>query len=874
MKYANASKHSRKSGGSLWRTWGTRPVLIRIYCWNLLLSILLLLSPLTLAAQTTAQAALTSALHGSPAVGLVVDVKTGRQLAAVRANNERHAPGSILKPFFLAAALEQHEVQPETTVFCRRNLHISDGTREWNLACTHPQSDVAFAAKEALAYSCNRYFAELADRIPPVQISAVLEHYGLSQPSPPQTREQKELLVLGVAGISVSPAQMAVAYRKLALELGDGKAPAVREGLRDSVAYGMAHNADVPDMQIAGKTGTARDGAQGRSRGWFAGTGYLGPEEVVIVIYLPLGNGSDAARLAHDFFLAARAPAPESARSLTVEIFSTRTVKVLTATPSGQPMPTQVEWAPNGLRLSTGTTVKQLSLNGSFRMRAATSDPQEISAAGKWTITWRRDGIRVLLTLPSENYVLAALNGEAAPDEPMASLKAMAVSIRTFAFANAGRHNAEGFDLCDSTHCQALRLGKARPEVERAVRETAGETLWFGGQRAHVYYTQHCGGMSEAASDVWPAEHASYLAGNHADPYCLRRSSAEWHARLDLARLSGIFRAQGWRTPSPISSIRVTRRSASGRAELLELTGQGSPAELSASSFRFAVDRTLGWNQMRSDWYTVSVAGAAVELKGLGYGHGVGLCQAGAHEMAAEGRSDAEILSFYFPGAIAGITPAGDGWRSVAGAGWTLLTTVPANGLVAEGNAAWAKAQSLLGSPAASIAPTVQELPSTELFRQTTGEPGWILASTRGSNVFLQPGAVRRSNGGTVPLLLHEFLHVLVEQQAGRQAPLWLREGLVETLANSGKDGSQVKDSMPAKQLEAALAHPIDAAASRQAHQVAARMAALLCTRYGMAAVREFLRNGVPWDILKSLPSADGPGAPNGGAGSLSGAQR
>ncbi len=102
------------------------------------------------------------------------------------------------------------------------------------------------------------------------------------------------------------------------------------------------------------------------------------------------------------------------------------------------------------------------------------------------------------------------------------------------------------------------------------------------------------------------------------------------------------------------------------------------------------------------------------------------------------------------------------------------------------------------------------------------------------------------------------------------KAPLWLREGLVETLSNSG----QFRGAMPTKELDAALAHPADAAASRQAHQVAARMAALLCTRYGMAAVRDFLRNGVPLDILKSLPFADEPAAPNGGAGSLSGARR
>jgi hypothetical protein len=78
-----------------------------------------------------------------------------------------------------------------------------------------------------------------------------------------------------------------------------------------------------------------------------------------------------------------------------------------------------------------------------------------------------------------------------------------------------------------------------------------------------------------------------------------------------------------------------------------------------------------------------------------------------------------------------------------------------------------------------------------------------------------------------------------------------------------------------AKELDAALAHPADDAVSRHAHQVAARMAALLCSRYGMAAMRDFLRNGVPVEVLKSLPSfAAVSAAPNGDAGSLSGAQQ
>jgi cell division protein FtsI/penicillin-binding protein 2 len=287
---------------------GTRPFFKGIGC-----AFMLLLVAPSLAAETAAQSALSSALRGTPAIGVVVEVKNGALEAAVKPATQRSTPGSILKPLFLAAALEQHEVLPQATVYCRRTFHIVEGNRNWNLDCTHPQRDVAFSAKEALAYSCNRYFADLADRISPAQAVTILEHYGLMRQSAPQSREQKELLVLGLEGIAVSPAQMAAAYRKLALQLNDAGSShsldAVSEGLRDSVAYGMAHNAAVPGMAIAGKTGTASDLGQSWSHGWFAGTGHVGRKEVVIVIYLPRGNGADAARLAQHFFLAAKTTA-------------------------------------------------------------------------------------------------------------------------------------------------------------------------------------------------------------------------------------------------------------------------------------------------------------------------------------------------------------------------------------------------------------------------------------------------------------------------------------------------------------------------------------------------------------------------------------
>ncbi len=793
----------------------------------------MLLWPFAGLAGTSPQAALSSALRATPAVGVVVDLKTGRPLATVNNAGKTAAPGSILKPLFLAAALQRRDVLPQTTVFCRRNLRIMDGAHSYSLPCSHPQSEVAFAAQDALAYSCNQYFSSLADRIPTPQLAAILQHYGLPRPPDPLTREQQKLLVLGVQGIAVSPAQMAAAYRKLFLELDQAQGNAVSQGLKDSVRFGMAHNAAVPGEEVAGKTGTTTSG------GWFAGSAPFGREPVIVVIYLPGGNGADAARLAQRFLMSTRGPAPESARDLTIQLFSARPPTHLSATSLDDPNTS----LPIDEKLQ-----KPLNLSGRFRVQA--DGGEAVVAAGKWTISSQHDGLRVLLKLPSEDYVIAALSGEAAPDEPMASLKAMAISMRTFALVNANRHRAEGFGLCDSTHCQALRLAKPRPEVEQAVRETAGETLWSGGERAHIYYTQHCGGTSESASAVWPEEKADYLAGHHADPYCLRRTRAEWQTRISLRQLDQIFHAQGWHTPSPVTDIHITQRDAAGRAALLQVIGQGAPAQLSASSFRFAVDRALGWNRMRSDWFSAAVSDADLEIHGRGYGHGVGLCQAGAFEMAKEGRSEREILSFYFPGTVPGITPAGDGWQRVQGSGWTLLTTASDDGLVADGNIAWARAQSLLGK--AAQPPTVQELPTTELFRQTTGEPGWVLASTRGSHVYLQPATVRQNNKGAGDLLLHEFLHVLVEQRAGTNTPLWLREGLVEALAAPGtRNGEPVP--FPAAGLNAALAHPSSAAVSRRAHEAAARMAALLCARYGMPAVLDFLRNGVPSEAVKGL---------------------
>src|SRR5256885_14985421 len=104
--------------------------------------------------------------------------------------------------------------------------------------------------------------------------------------------------------------------------------------------------------------------------------------------------------------------------------------------------------------------------------------------------------------MPIETYVARVVAGEAARDSQPAALEALAITVRTFAAANLGRHRADGFDLCDQTHCQVLRSATAASE--RAASATEGQLLLHAGAPATVYYSASCGGHTSAPSEVWP----------------------------------------------------------------------------------------------------------------------------------------------------------------------------------------------------------------------------------------------------------------------------------------------------------------------------------------------------------------------------------
>src|SRR5437773_4783223 len=93
-----------------------------------------------------------------------------------------------------------------------------------------------------------------------------------------------------------------------------------------------------------------------------------------------------------------------------------------------------------------------------------------------------RNGTLVILTeLPMEDYVAAVLAGESSGFRSEESMKAMAVAARTYAAHFRHKHESEGFDFCDSTHCQDLRVTAVTERLRRAVDATGNAVLQYDG---------------------------------------------------------------------------------------------------------------------------------------------------------------------------------------------------------------------------------------------------------------------------------------------------------------------------------------------------------------------------------------------------------
>jgi stage II sporulation protein D len=467
----------------------------------------------------------------------------------------------------------------------------------------------------------------------------------------------------------------------------------------------------------------------------------------------------------------------------------------------------------------------------------------------------RRAGrLFVTVTMPLEEYVAAVLMAESGDFENVESQKAMAVVARTYALRFMGQHAQDGFDFCDTTHCQVFGWKGANAAVRAAVNGTRGEVLRFEGKLAQTFYHQNCGGTTAAAREAWPTVTEAYLT-SHADTYCVARGILKWESAIRVADLDMALRSAGLTMPAGWSEIEIVSRSESGRAQRLKLSGGADGnAQISASTFRFAVDRELGWNKIRSDLYDVRNAGEQIVFSGRGSGHGVGMCQAGAEEMAREGKNYREILSFYYPGTQLGATATAEGakWQKRSSERVELLSTQPdldawilpiAERILKEDEEAigWK----------AGAGVRLQVYATLDSYRDTTGQPGWVAASTRGRTIRLQPLAELRKRSIVESTLRHEIFHVLVEAKAKAATPLWFREGIVLFLSSPNVTGTAA-DALTDEQIEAVLRQPRNRDDVQKAYVAAQSRVAALVQEHGKETVLSWLSGGIPGDVRRT----------------------
>ena len=630
------------------------------------------------------QRAATDALGAREGAIVVLDPQTGRVRAVVNARlagEEAFPPGSAIKPFTLLTALRSGAINDGSRLLCRKRY----AARDAHFTCSHPASLPPFSPAQALAYSCNYFFARLAERLRPDDLNATLAAYGFgARTGLPDEFEQAGKLprarwrlseALGEGeDLLVTPMQLATGYAALlngghlyapqqaaaenfqpreraALAISPAERALLAEGMRGAVAYGTAeraHLATLP-LDIYGKTGTATEVGGVHTHGWFVGLAANraanntpakkepAPDELrlTVLVFLRRATGLQSATVAQPVFAAyARATAADA------------------KTPRGD---AGVGDEPSAYDFSGGDAARGSSRDDSLPY-AGSAPASDVTSAPVVRVHLVREETTRALAL--EDYIFGVLAAEASTEDEYEAIKALAVTSRTFALRNLRRHARDGYDFCNLTHCQrylAVTEENARPEfhalLRRAVSETAGEVLRDGhGQLINAYFSASCGGMTANVSALWGVPARERYERGVRDEFCAGQPNSGWTDVLPAAQLArALHEDERGDVGARLDDIKVIKRDASGRAEMVALSGERRRV-LRGWEFKTIVGRTLGWNVLKSSRFTVERAGANFIFRGSGFGHGLGLCQMGAHAQARSGTPYRQILAYYFPG--------------------------------------------------------------------------------------------------------------------------------------------------------------------------------------------------------------------------------
>lgn len=251
---------------------------------------------------------------------------------------------------------------------------------------------------------------------------------------------------------------------------------------------------------------------------------------------------------------------------------------------------------------------------------------------------WRGEkGLYIINELPIENYIESVVASEVGTSWDIEALKAQAVIARTYAVYRKTTNMNSKYHLTSSVLHQVYKGNTSHIQIAYAVRNTAGEILTYNGKPIEALYHSTCGGKTETPEDAFGK---SYPYLKSVESSCELSPYWVWERKIPKTEIEKALNI------SDMQNITITSTTTTGRAKELSIESGSGKSLIKATELR----KLLGWSRLPSTNFSIKINDDTVIFEGKGYGHGVGLCQWSALQMAREGKTYKEILSFFYPG--------------------------------------------------------------------------------------------------------------------------------------------------------------------------------------------------------------------------------
>ncbi|MDY0280033.1 MAG: SpoIID/LytB domain-containing protein [Salinivirgaceae bacterium] len=236
-------------------------------------------------------------------------------------------------------------------------------------------------------------------------------------------------------------------------------------------------------------------------------------------------------------------------------------------------------------------------------------------------------------TVPLKEYLAGVIEAESGTRALPEYYKAQAIICRTYVLNHLDRHKQENFQICDEVHCQVYKgFGIEHGPILKAVEETKGQAIIDNqGMLITAAFHANSGGETANSEDVWSTT-MSYLRGK-SDPYFEKHRHSHWTVTISLDEWTEFLQKMNLDTTNKTKIKFIQKK----RTKFYLLNDQ--PILLSDIRSHFKLKSTL---------FSIEKSENKIIFNGRGYGHGVGLSQESAMEMARRGKSYQEIINFFY----------------------------------------------------------------------------------------------------------------------------------------------------------------------------------------------------------------------------------